>query len=440
MVDEWFGDKPSVSGGGKASLKPAQYRDGTGQTGGQQTWGLGINAPASTLGMEGMESALSDAQKRARGEGGPSLAEQQLRAGQDSALRGAVALAGQGQGGNIGGQQMAAANAGAGGLGAANQQAAMMRIQEQQIAQEQAASQAQALEAANLGQGALYQQGQLGLNQQNIDWQLGQSQLDLERKKYETERNLGWGKVAAGVVGSAVGAIAKSDERSKHSIGRGSASEKVGEIDSADFEYNPGEGIQGRNSGVVAQQVEQTSLGQQLVRNGPDGKKYIDGGQAGAVALAASSEQEQRLRALEDQVQQRNPEQGNFSAKGIDDAQYGRDLAMARKAYSDVATQKGTALDLASRDAERYAIPQDSYRGRNPELVGAQTVDPIPQPTLKERMQSAYDDVAHQFGFADDDEDDDRPFEHGRDNKPLPNRVSSPKLSGKQSLSWDESQ
>ncbi|MFA7287175.1 MAG: hypothetical protein WC052_05935, partial [Patescibacteria group bacterium] len=83
---------------------------------------LAYGSEVGDPGRAGMVSSLADAQKRAQGQT-PSLAENQLMQGQESAMRGAVALAGNSRGGNIGGQQMQAANAGAGGLAAANAQA-----------------------------------------------------------------------------------------------------------------------------------------------------------------------------------------------------------------------------------------------------------------------------------------------------------------------------
>jgi hypothetical protein len=365
-------------------------------------------------GRAGMVSSLADAQSRAAGTAGPSLAETQLKQGQESALRGAVALAGQSRGGNIAGQQMQAANAGAGGLAAANSQAATMRIQEQQIAQEQAAAQAQAAAGLQLNYQQLAQQGQLGQQGISNDYELGKGQLELDRQKYHTDRNMGWAKVGSGFLGSIIGgALGGSDERLKHDVqdSTGSIADDVGNLPTKKWGYNDptfGPTESGSNAGILAQDLEKSPFGAQTVIDTPQGK-MINGAQTANVALAATAEQQKRIQELERQVGQRN-EQGNFSNGSIDDAQMQRDLDLARKSYGDLATHNKNAAALAGRDADRYAIPQDSYRGRNPTLVGAQTVDPFediaaPQPSLKDKLKSAYSDVARQFGFEDEEED-----------------------------------
>lgn len=60
---------------------------------------------------------------------------------------------------------------------------------------------------------------------------------------------------------------------------------------------------EGRYVGPMAQDVEKTPLGNTLVSEGPDGKKQLDGGRAGLVALSAAGEQQAQLDALQAEVE-----------------------------------------------------------------------------------------------------------------------------------------
>lgn len=95
-----------------------------------------------------------------------------------------------------------------------------------------------------------------------------------------------------------------SDERQKQGMQGGGPSEAsalAGSMQPYTFDYRPGSGgPPGRRLGVMAQDLEQSPLGAQLVLDTPQGKQ-IDVAQAQGAALAMIADQEQRLRRLEGQ-------------------------------------------------------------------------------------------------------------------------------------------
>lgn len=257
----------------------------------------------ASLGAPGTNAQLGAMQyydKMAQGLG-PSVAEQQLQMQAEQNNRAAMQLASQGRGGNIAGNFTAALGAQAGAQMQTSQQAAMLRAAEQQ----QAIAGLGQLGGQAIGQelafNQLAQQGLATAGQQNIDWQLGKRGLDLQREAQQSAERK-W--IAEAVVGGmgAIGqaASAMSDERAKYDIQptAESASEAVGEVDPIAFRYQPGLGPPGQQYGASAQQLEGTSLGG-LVHEGPDGFKRVDVGGMASATMAATAEQEQRLRRLE---------------------------------------------------------------------------------------------------------------------------------------------
>lgn len=257
---------------------------------------------------------------------GPSLAQAQLQQGMGMASQAATQQMLAARGGNAAGAQMAGASIGSAMGGQAAMASAALRQQEQL-----AAMQAQAGMAGQMaGQGLQGQLGMEGLYQgalgSQLDANLAGRQLRNENQMQRLERGKmiksfflpdlsdvrsktgieptqSGAQQAGGILGAlglgGIGSlVALSDERSKMDIAPTSASEVMGQLDPASFEYKPGFGQPpGRNLGVMAQDLG--AAYPPAVGEGPDGLQYIDQAKAGALTLAATAEQEQRIRRLE---------------------------------------------------------------------------------------------------------------------------------------------
>jgi len=98
-----------------------------------------------------------------------------------------------------------------------------------------------------------------------------------------------------------IGHGAFSDERVKTDVGRGdvAASEAMAELKPSTYQYaSPEYGPGGQKIGIMAQDLEKTPAGSQLVQNTPAGKQVdVAGGMS--LALASGADQEKRIRELE---------------------------------------------------------------------------------------------------------------------------------------------
>jgi hypothetical protein len=165
-------------------------------------------------------------------------------------------------------------------------------------------------------------------NQYNTDrktenmWRQQQANLDaasLETQQYARRQQQAFGaqqragqrerqnrQNAVATVGTVLGSI-YSDETAKQDI-KPSASSEIGEllqsINASTYEYKPevankpGAG-EGKQFGLMAQDLEKSELGKSLVHEGPDGYKRVDASKAALAALASGSDLEKRLRKLE---------------------------------------------------------------------------------------------------------------------------------------------
>jgi hypothetical protein len=232
---------------------------------------------------------------------GPSVAERQLQMQAEQNNRAAMQLAGQARGGNIAGMYSQALGAQAGAQAQTNQQAAILRAQEQQQAMAGLGQLGGQVAQQGMGYDELAQRGLIAAGQQNIDWQLGKRGLNLQEDAQQFGQNMQIANTIMKGAGSVIGGAVMSDERAKVGIQptAQSASAAIGEVDPITFRYQPGLGPDGQQFGASAQQLETTSLGPQLVREGPDGFKRIDTGGAAMASLAAAAEHERRLRDLE---------------------------------------------------------------------------------------------------------------------------------------------
>lgn len=273
---------------------------------------------------------------------GPSLAQDQLQRGVGEARASATQAALSARGGNASGGQFAAANVAANMGSQAAMDSAALRQQEQM-----AAMGAQGQLAGQMAQQSL--QGQLGMEglyqgalSSQLDANLMAKQQRLDERAQQVERAKGIKSMfipdlsdvnakenilptdassapklrdtqeksglstASGILGQlggkagAIGSlIALSDERAKKQIAPGNlqASQAVGDLGSYEFEYKAGYGQPaGRRFGVMAQEMERVYP--QAVVDTPQGKG-IDVPQGLGLNLAATAEQERRLRELE---------------------------------------------------------------------------------------------------------------------------------------------
>lgn len=167
------------------------------------------------------------------------------------------------------------------------------------------------------------------------------------------------GAAAGGAVANAATSDTKSDVRAKKDIGDGAPAVRATLSGAAPYTYdykNPQRDGQGRRIGVMAQDLERGPLGAQVVKTGPDGQKVIDGKAGLGLALAAASDQEKRLQALEARA-------GGGGADPIGQA------AMARTMTPDALHQ--AALAKAQRDVELQQIDQGARAAANASLAAA---------------------------------------------------------------------
>ena len=274
---------------------------------------------------------------------GPSLAQDQLQRGLGEGRAMATQAALSARGGNSAGGQFAAAGVAANMGGQAAMNAAALRQQEQMMAmgaQGQLAGQmaGQSLQGQlgmeQLYQGALGQQldANMAAKQQRLDERsaqierakatksmfipdlssdenLKQDIIGTDNATQQAQQGKTGAQTASGILGALGGTLGKvaplvalSDENSKKHIAPGNlqASQAVGDMGSYEFEYKAGYGQPaGRRFGVMAQEMERVYP--QAVIDTPQGKG-IDVAQGLGLNLAATSEQERRLRMLEQQM------------------------------------------------------------------------------------------------------------------------------------------
>lgn len=153
-----------------------------------------------------MLASLDQARKRAAGEA-PSLAQAQLLAGQEAAIRGATALAANNTGGNIGAAGAQASILGAGNMAATNQAAAQLRAEEDMA---NAAFLNQAANAAANNQLSIDQLMAgtgVALRGQDMDYDIAKKQQALAEKMAQYQRNQGWAQVGVGALGGLAGMV-----------------------------------------------------------------------------------------------------------------------------------------------------------------------------------------------------------------------------------------
>jgi hypothetical protein len=170
------------------------------------------------------------------------------------------------------------------------------------------------------------------MNEINAMRGAGSGQLQVD----DSDKWLKAGESQGGGLGKILGLVGLlSDERTKRNISPGnlSASQAVGALDPYTFEYEAGYGqAPGTHIGVMAQDLEQVAP--QAVQDTPNGK-MINTAQGTGLALAASADQEKRIRELEQMLASSGPSRSYDPTQGTFQGTDGR-LASAhtRDSYS----------------------------------------------------------------------------------------------------------
>lgn len=262
--------------------------------------------------QQGQQQLMGQLQAQANGTG-PSLAAAQLKSAASRSLANQLAAAASQRGGSVAAQQRAlvmqqgatgrdlaaqSAEARMAEAGQARQQLGQMLQNEQQLSDTLAANYLQKgydfATATKMAQQQLAL-AQAGMNQQN------------NMAKYQGQQQMMGGLMSgAASLGSAMAmapALA-SDERQKENVSDAKTDTKkfLDALSAKSYNYKdtsvPGT-AEGRRYGIMAQDLEKSEMGKSLVKDGPDGVKRIDTTQGFGAVLAAQSELNKRLKALE---------------------------------------------------------------------------------------------------------------------------------------------
>lgn len=351
----------------------------------------GVAQANRNAGFSGQGQAMDMYRRQAMGQG-PSIAQAQLQNQSQRNMTDALALSARSRGGNIAGMASQVQGANAYAQAQTNQQAAMLRAQEQQAAMQGYAGMANQLAGQGLAYDQLGTQASLGASQNALGWYSADRGMDMQAQEADRAFALGLydrgaqlAKSVAGGAGGAAGAGMMSDERAKQDIQPTSlaASQAVGEITPAVYNYKPGFGPAGSRVGPMAQDLERNPLTASLVQEGPDGLKRVDVGGLAAFNTAVSAEQEGRLRALEQRqpgmmnaVPRTAPRDGGMAQYAPDqDIDFGSRVAASRQrqvkqGFADYDFQKANPSDLAKSMGITDLGPDHSIVYRDQRTLG----------------------------------------------------------------------
>lgn len=353
---------------------------------------------------EAQQESIDLARRRALGQGGPSLAELQMRQGIKQASQQARSQAAGARGASAALQQRMASTAQASLAGQATTAGAQLRAQEQMAAEQAYAQQLQQRRVADLqAQGLSIQEAEAQLQAETAAMQ---TQAGIESGEAE-RRQKGLGAVIGGI-GAGFGL---SDIRAKEDIepAQLTTSQRLGsslgafgallggqpipqpaagntpllvsdreskdirdtwsEVDPYTYRYRPeaaamitaerGDGLEGYRdrreprAGIMAQDLERTPLGRSAVIDTPQGKR-IDSDRAVSLALAETAALEKRMRELEGRGKRSRDDEmlSDRRAKELE-ATVSRQDALLRAAAGSP-----TASPAAMRDWDRWASEQ----------------------------------------------------------------------------------
>lgn len=260
-------------------------------------------------------------QLQAQGQGpNPAMAQFNQATGQNVANQAALMASQRGTSANPGMMARQAAMQGANIQQQAAGQAGIMQAQ-QQLAAQQALQQQQGMMANVAGQ-QIGQQANatMGLNQAAQGSQANvlnsinaQNQNRIQNTAQMNQANAGVAQQNAGaqkelfsgaLQGAGSAAMMLSDEREKKEIHSGAEDiqQFLDSLSSKSYEYKDSSqkgASPGKHVGVMAQDLEKSSVGKDMVKESPSGKKMVDYGQGMSSILAAQADLNQRLKALE---------------------------------------------------------------------------------------------------------------------------------------------
>ena len=251
--------------------------------GGEQELGGGGEFAMSQAAKQGEEEAIQRLRNQASG-AGPSITELRYMQAMDDMVRQ---------------QQSAAASA----RGVSNQ--ALLNRNVAGAAQEAQLGMTREVAAQKLAE-------QRGADAGLIQAAAAQRGVALDSSKSEAQLAEAASKRRSDFIGNLAGSASKaaaagSDENMKTDIKKGSATDKIeqflGALKSYDYKYkdkqaNGRENPDGEVTSVMAQDLEKSDLGKQMVKDGPDGKE-VDYGQGLAAMLAGIAELNERTKKLE---------------------------------------------------------------------------------------------------------------------------------------------
>lgn len=256
---------------------------------------------------------ISSLQAQAGQKPSGSLAEAQLKAAQDRSLAQQLAAARSARGGNQAALQRALVQQQGAAAADIAQQASQARLQEeqqnrqlqlqtqqllgQQIGQEQAL--ADQLTSDYLSKGFTMAQAR---QQAQADLEKTQAGLasQVQLANLQSQSNLAGGLL--GALGSAGGAIAASDKNVKKNVKSGDSDVKkfLDAISAKSYDYKePKKHGKGKQTSVMAQDLEKTDIGKSFVEALSDGTKMVNYGKGFGAILAAQAHLNKRLEEIE---------------------------------------------------------------------------------------------------------------------------------------------
>lgn len=132
-------------------------------------------------------------------------------------------------------------------------------------------------------------QGALGMMNQYLATQEGAAQTNAQMQNEANQASANRFSNTMSSIGTGMAAMSDKNEKENIKPSKGKASEFLEALDSYTFNYKDSKNGQGEKVGIMAQDLEKSELGEQMVKDTPDGK-IVDFGQGFAAILAAQAE------------------------------------------------------------------------------------------------------------------------------------------------------
>lgn len=256
---------------------------------------------------------MKQLQGQAKGEG-PSLADAQMKAAGNRSLQQQMAMAAAGRGGNAALRQRQVMAQGAQSGREIAEQSGIARMQEQQASQNMLAQLSQQQQAQDLQQVMDPAQGMMNYEQTRFAQDVARRNAVIAEQQALRGAAMSYASQAMGSgasnskdgggMGGMMAALGgSSDRNAKKDIkpGSKSISSFLDALSASDYKYKNPE-LPGRSEGpktsVMAQDLEKSEVGRQMVKDTPHGK-MVDYGQGFAAILAAQAELNKRLKSVE---------------------------------------------------------------------------------------------------------------------------------------------